>query len=98
MAAETGTNLRIRQHELTWRSVAGEIVALDLRSSTYFTTNASGADLWMALVEGSTAQQLTALLVTTYEISEAQAACDAAAFVKLLESSNLLERSAEPTA
>ena len=34
--------MKLRAHDLTWREIDGDLVILDLRSSTYLTTNASG--------------------------------------------------------
>lgn len=81
---------RIRPKDLTWREVDGEIIALDLVSSTYFTTNQTGAHLWRLLIEGATLAQMSEWLVRTYAVT-GDAASDASAFVDLLRSHSLLD-------
>src|SRR4051812_46578161 len=85
--------VRIRPTNVTWREVDGEVIALDLVSSTYFTTNRTGTLLWHAMVEGTTVGDLVALLRSTFGISEETAVADVRAFLQLLESNNLLEQS-----
>ncbi len=53
---------------VSWRDIDGEIVALDISSGAYFTLNGSGRLLWMALVEPTSVKDLSALLVSTFEI------------------------------
>ena len=50
--------LRVRAEAVEWRTVEGEIVALDLRRSLYLAINPSGATLWPALVEGASRDEL----------------------------------------
>ena len=45
--------LQLRNTELTWRAIEGEVVALDLGRSNYLAVNRSGAVLWDALVGGT---------------------------------------------
>ena len=35
--------MRLRENGVTWQEIDGELVILDLASSTYLTTNGSGA-------------------------------------------------------
>lgn len=82
--------LRVDTTNIAWRDVNGEIVALDLRSSTYFTTNRTGAIMWCALVEGSAVADLVALLKSRFDIDQRQAVEDVQSFVALLSKNNLL--------
>jgi hypothetical protein len=84
--------LRLRSNELTWREVDGEIIALDLTSSLYFTANRTGTLLWSSLVEGARLGDLTALLTEQFELAEADARRDVSSFIALLDSHSLLER------
>jgi hypothetical protein len=84
--------VRIRSTNLTWREVDDEIIALDLVSSTYFTTNATGTLLWKSMLEGSTFQTLVDILVTSFEIPASVAAQDTSAFLRLLADNGLLDR------
>lgn len=72
----------VRQQDLSWREVDGEVVVLDLASSTYFSLNGSGAVLWGALVDGADTDALAQLLVERYGLAPDVAAVDAAAFLE----------------
>jgi coenzyme PQQ synthesis protein D (PqqD) len=82
--------LRLRADALEWRDVEGEVVAVDLRTSTYLAVNASGAKLWPALASGATRDQLTDVLVDQFQLPRDQARSDVEAFVRMLEHENLL--------
>jgi hypothetical protein len=84
--------LRLRSKELTWREVDGEIIALDLTSSLYFTANRTGTLLWTHLVEGARLSDLTALLAARYTLTEGDARHHVSSFIALLDSHSLLER------
>jgi hypothetical protein len=75
---------------VSWRDVNGEIVALDLESSSYFTTNRSGSLMWHQLVGGATSDQLADLLRSTYAISLEECRRDVDAFIEVLREHNLL--------
>lgn len=83
--------VQIRQKNLTWREVDGVIIALDLSSSTYLTTNRTGRVLWNSMVGGATVAELTALLQTSFGIPQERAAADVAGFLRLLDANNLSE-------
>jgi len=87
-----GTFVQIRQKHVTWREVDGIIIALDLSSSTYFTTNKTGKVLWNAMVGGATMDDLVSLLQSSFGIAADLAATDVNTFVELLATNNLLER------
>ena len=84
--------LKLRSNELTWREVDGEIIALDLTSSLYFTTNRTGTLLWLRLVEGANIGELAALLTEQFELAETDARGNVTSFIALLDSHSLLER------
>lgn len=84
--------LRLRSNELTWREVDGEIIALDLTSSLYFTANRTGTLLWSRLVDGARLDELTVLLTEQFELADADARRDVSSFIALLDSHSLLER------
>lgn len=85
------TRLRLRNADLAWRTVDDEMIAIDVRESTYLSANESGAVLWRALAEGTTADELTATLVEAYGIAADQAAADIDAFLAELRERNLLD-------
>ena len=85
--------VRIRATNLSWREVHGQVVALDLESSTYFTTNKTGTLLWRAMVDGSTVAALIALLSARFQLSYNDSAADVRDFLEVLAANGLLEES-----
>lgn len=81
---------RLRAEGLEWREVEGEIVAADLRSSSYLSVNRTGAVLWPALVEGATEEALVERLTNSYPLDRQEAARDVAMFLKDLRTHGLL--------
>ena len=88
MSAEA--RLQLRDVDLDWREVEGELVALDLRESRYLAVNRTGQVLWAALAEGATRPQLVERLIDDFGIDQARAAADVDAFTAELESRDLL--------
>jgi hypothetical protein len=84
------TVLRLRSDDLEWREVHGEVVAIDLKGSVYFTLNRTGAELWPSLSEGATRDQLVERLCDAYRVDEATAARDVDAFLDSLRERELL--------
>ncbi len=82
--------LRLRPEALQWREIEGEVVAVDLETSSYLGANESGAVLWRALATGATREELAALLVAEFEIDAEQAARDTDTFIDQLRENDLL--------
>ena len=82
---------KLRADALDWRTVEGEIVALDVRTSTYLAVNRSGARLWPMIVQGTDHEALVDRLVSDYDVNAAQATADVGAFLDLLGERGLLE-------
>ena len=85
--------LRLRVGDLHWRSVEGEIVALDVANSEYLSINGSGAMLWAALGEGTTQVALVELLRERFDLSPDVAERDVAAFLHDVRAQGLLDGS-----
>jgi hypothetical protein len=83
--------VRLREGAVAWRAIDGEIVALEVESSTYIAANRTGGVLWQRLTEGATEQALVAELMSRYDIEAAQAQSDVAAFLAALAERGLLE-------
>lgn len=83
--------LRLRADAVPWRDVDGEVVALDLDSSTYFGTNRSGSVLWMRLADGATRSELVRSLTDAFDVDEDRAKAEVDAFVEDLRTRGLLE-------
>jgi hypothetical protein len=84
--------LKLRETDLHWREIDGEIIALEVRGSTYVAANGAGTLLWRALAEGATRDALIDELVSTYGIRREQASGDTDAFLAQLEEQGLLLR------
>jgi hypothetical protein len=85
------TELRLREDGLKWRVIDGEMVAVDIRSSTYISANPSGMALWDALSKGTTRNALVQSLVDAFDIDRERAAADVDAFLDDLRARELLE-------
>jgi Coenzyme PQQ synthesis protein D (PqqD) len=89
-----GERFRLRNAGLEWRSVEGEVVALDLPKETYLGVNRSGSVLWQALAQGATPEELTELLVAEYGIDSAEAERDVTEFIAAMQQHGVLEPAA----
>ncbi len=83
--------MKLRTTDITWREIDGDLVILDLNSSTYLTANASGAILMKELTEERSSQELAQALVDAFGIDHDQAESDVRNFVQALNDSGLLE-------
>ena len=84
------TRLKLRESDVHWREIDGEVIALDGRTSTYVAANSAGALLWRALEGGSTRDGLVDELVGAYGIDRERAAADVDRFVDELAGHGLL--------
>ena len=85
------TELRLRGDDLAWRTVDDEMIAIDVRDSTYLTANDSGALIWAALAAGTTGDELASKLVDAYGIDADTAAADVERFLTDLRERGLLD-------
>jgi len=88
--------LRLRPDTLHWRRIDDEVIAIDIRASTYLSANGSGALLWEALAEGATREELAELLVHAFDIDRARAITDVESFLDDLTGRGLLVDEAAP--
>ena len=84
------TELRLRDTDLHWREIDGEVIALEARGSTYLAANSAGTLLWRALAAGTTRDALIDQLVGAYGIDRERAAADADRFVRAVAEQGLL--------
>lgn len=85
------TTLRLRTDALKWREIEDEVVAVDMRSSTYLSANESAVLLWRELSQGTTRERLVELLSETYSLDAEQAGRDVDSFLADLTAQGLLE-------
>ncbi len=83
--------LSLRDEDLAWRTVEDELIAIDVRESTYLTANGSGLMLWDALSTGATSEELAASLVGAYDIDPETARADVDKFLQDLRERGLLD-------
>ena len=84
------TLLKLRETDLHWREIDGEIIGLETRGSRYVAANGAGAVLWRALIGGTTREGLADELVRAYGIDRGRALADADRFVDELAAQGLL--------
>jgi hypothetical protein len=82
--------MRVRTDDVVWREVDGEVVILDLKTSTYLSTNKTGAHLWKLLQQDRDTDELETSLVDTYGVERSLAQSDVGAFLDMLRSKELL--------
>jgi hypothetical protein len=64
-----------------YRETAGEVVVIDLATSSYLGVNESGACLWPLLADGCTHEELVDRLVAEFAIPHETATQDVGAFL-----------------
>jgi hypothetical protein len=84
------TLLKLRETDVHWREIDGEIIALEARGSQYVAANGAGAVLWRALAAGATRDGLADELVRVYAIDRERAMADVRHFVDALAAQGLL--------
>ncbi len=82
--------MRVRSDDVMWREVDDEVVILDLKTSTYLSTNKTGAYLWKLLQEDRDTNELEIALADTYRVDRATAQSDVGTFLDMLRSKELL--------
>ena len=86
----TERRFQLRDGELEWREVEGEIVALDLRASTYLSVNKAGTALWPHLTAGASRDELVTALTSRFDVDAEAAGRDVDSFIGVLEVKGLL--------
>ena len=75
-------HLKLRDADVAARGFKDETIVLDLRSSTYLSTNAAGTVLWNRLAQGTTRSALISALLDEFEVPPDRAADDVDAFLR----------------
>jgi ornithine carbamoyltransferase len=73
------------------QEVDGEMVLLDMNSENYFGLDAVGTDIWQAMQEKETLQEVLEVLLEQYEVEEDVLKKDLLTFVDKLQESGLVE-------
>jgi Coenzyme PQQ synthesis protein D (PqqD) len=82
--------MRLRADSVAWNAVGEDVVVLDLTSSTYFSTNATGTVLWKLLASGASRAELVNALVERFGVDQETVERDVDAFLADLERAQLL--------
>lgn len=82
--------LCLRDHDLDWREIDDEIVALDGTESVYLSVNGAGTLVWQLLAESATKPEIVEALVVRYGIAHDRAANDVDEFLNALNEQGLL--------
>jgi hypothetical protein len=85
------TQLRLREDAVPWREVTGEVLALDIGSSSYLSANPAGTLLWKMLATGTTREELIRRLVEKFGIDVPRAGEDVDLFLRELDARDLLD-------
>lgn len=83
--------LRLDKHDIDWREVEGEVIALRRSTAAYLGVNHSGTLLWRALQAGADEARLAEVLVEHYGIAGDTARADVCSFVEQLRSQGLIQ-------
>jgi len=73
--------LKLRDDAIAWKESDGEVLLLDLATSTYLAVNPSATLLWRLLASGTTEEELVDALVGAYDVDRDTATTDIAAFL-----------------
>jgi ornithine carbamoyltransferase len=73
------------------QEVDGEMVLLDMNSENYFGLDAVGTDIWQAMQENGSLQNVLETLLAQYEVEEDVLRKDLLTFVEKLQESGLVQ-------
>lgn len=83
--------------DLAWHRLGDDTVVLDLRTSSHFRLNGTGAFLWELLTREATRQELVEELAAHYRIGRERAASDIDEFLASVRAKGLFELRPEMT-
>jgi len=82
--------LHLRDHDLEWSEINGEIVVLDSLESTYVSFRHAGALLWRLVAQSAPRERMVEALMRSYDLNAWTAAADVDGFLTELEEHGLL--------
>ena len=82
--------MHLRTDSIAWNAVGDNVVVLDLTSSTYFSTNATGTLLWQLLAAGTNRTHLVNALLERFAVDQKTAEQDVDVFLANLDRAQLL--------
>jgi|SRR5664279_4340742 len=81
---------RLNDRDVVSEVLDGEVIVIHLQSGTYYSTLASGADIWNALLSGRSVEEIADCLARGAEEERAHIAAEVARFVSELTAENLI--------
>ena len=81
---------RLNDRDLVSEVLDGEVIVIHLQSGTYYSTLASGADIWNALLSGRTVEEIADWLARGADDERVRIAAEVAHFVSELVAENLI--------
>ena len=81
---------RLNDRELVSELLDGEVIIIHLQSGTYYSTLASGADIWHALLSGHSVEETADWLARGAEAERVHIAAEVTRFVSELVAENLI--------
>src|SRR6478735_6396200 len=81
---------RLNDKDVVSEVLDGEVIVIHLQSGTYYSTLASGADIWNALLSGRSAEEITDWLARDADEERTHIAAEVARFVSELTAENLI--------
>lgn len=87
VASETIT---IDKDRIVHETIDDEVIIIDLQSGSYFSLRESAAELWPAIVEGTSSDQLTAILATVYDAQPSTVEASVSTFLNQLDEEDII--------
>jgi hypothetical protein len=81
---------RLNDRDLVSEALDGEVIVIHLQSGTYYSTLASGADIWNALLGGHSVEEIADWLARGADDERVHIAAEVAEFVSELVAENLI--------
>lgn len=71
--------------------IGGDRALLDLQTNTYFTLNPTASEVWMALSERKSLDQLVDVVTEAFDVSAVQCRADIEALLSAMHEANIIE-------
>lgn len=86
----TSDTLLIAKIEVIDCDIGGDRALLHIETNTYFTVNETASEIWIALSEPRTVDQLVGVVTEKFEVDEAQCRADVEALLSAMLEANII--------
>jgi hypothetical protein len=90
-SGQAARRIELRDENISWQELDGQVVVLDTARGTYLLLNASAAVLWAVVAAGATRSELVETLVSRYGLGQDTAQNDVNAFLHSLNDRALVK-------